>query len=173
LDIVALELDRLGEGFDRLFGVLQTEQGVAQISQGDRKIWSERERLFVAGTGFAIELEIVQCKTEIAMSVCRALVEGDRALKDPLGVLEPFTFEDRDAEQMHRVKIIGLVPQHAPAKRLRILVPALSIGGESSQQSLRLFPEFLLLLRAWQGASASGALQGHSPGESVLRIYHE
>jgi hypothetical protein len=160
LDIIALQLDRACERRDRGLSPFQTEQGVAKIPQRCWKIRLQREGLFKAGAGFVVALEVEQRKTEIGVSIRRALVEGDRALENSLRILEPLAFEYRNAQQMHCVKAIGFVPEQAPAKRLNILVPAFSIGGGGSQQRLRLFPEFLLLLRARDGAGADGALQG-------------
>src|SRR5882762_11634034 len=95
------------------------------------------------------------------MSVRRALVEDNRALKDLLCLLEPPAFECGHAQQMHGVKVMRQVLEYTDAKRLSIRMPALTIGGERRrQQRLRLLPEFLLQPRVLEGAGADGALQG-------------
>ena len=60
---------------------------------------------------------------------------------------------------MHGVEEIRQVPQHAPAKRLDIRVPALAIGGERNQQVLRMLPELLLQFLVLEVAGADCAAQ--------------
>jgi len=74
---------------------------------------------------------------------------------------------------MHGVEAVRQVPQRPPAKRLNVRMPALAIGGERSQHSLRLLFELLLQLRALHGARASGVLQDLFSRVILLeRIYH-
>jgi hypothetical protein len=168
--VIGIELYRAREGRDRRFSQLQTQQSIAQISLGRRKVGFPCDCFLQAGAGFVVAFEVEQRKTKVAMSIRRARVEGNRAREDLRRLLESPAFEHGHAQQMHGVKVVRHVLEHMPAKRLNIRMPALTIGGERSQQNLSLFPEFLQA-QALEGAGADGALQGLFSGrESVARF---
>jgi hypothetical protein len=139
---------------------------VPRFLKGGRKIRPQRDCFFKAGAGVIVALEVEHANARFEHA---SAVEGSRAFKDPPRILEPLAFKDGNAQQMHYLEVVGLIPKHTPAKRLNVLMPALPIGGENSQQRLRLFPEFLLLLPA---RVLTVLCKAFSPGESPARIYH-
>jgi hypothetical protein len=71
---------------------------------------------------------------------------------------------------MHGLKKFRQLSDDAPAKRLRVRMPAFTVGGECSQQHFEVLPKRLLPLSALDGARAGVALQGFSLGESPRRL---
>jgi hypothetical protein len=69
---------------------------------------------------------------------------------------------------MHGLKKIRQLGNDAPAKRLRVCMPAFTVSGECSQQHFEVLPKRLLPLGTLDGARV--ALQGFSLGESLPRL---
>ena len=105
------------------------------------------------------------------MGIRRAWIERNRALEDASRFLVLAAVEDRHAEQMYGLKKFGQLGNHAPAKRLRVRMPAFTVGGDRSQQRLEVLPDGLLPLRFRDGARAGVGLQRNiTRAESLSRV---
>ena len=120
----------------------------------------QRERLFAGGARLVIALEIEQRKAEIGMGVRRARIERDGALENPAGRPRTARFRGwtRRADAWRQRNWVRPSAHAGKATAPRHAGPA--VGGERSQQGLRLLQELLLQLRVLEGAGAGGALQG-------------